>query len=112
MSAALVPNINIQIPEAFQELFNPWRYKIFYGGRGSAKSHSFARALVARAMESPITILCCRELQKSIKNSVFRLLVNTIKSLGFEDKFDIGINYLKAKNGSEFDCILVKRSCR
>jgi phage terminase large subunit len=46
------------LPAAFQGLFEPHRYKAFHGGRGSAKSHSFATALVILAAQKPLRIVC------------------------------------------------------
>ena len=50
--------LNISLPEAFQELFKPARYKTYYGGRGSAKSWSMATALIVRMLQSPVRVLC------------------------------------------------------
>lgn len=73
---------DIEIPRAFQELYRPHRYKVFWGGRGSAKSRSYATALIQAAVEGHERILCCREIQLSIKDSVKRLLDDEIKRLG------------------------------
>ena len=62
--------IDVQIPEAFSDLFKPARYKAFFGGRGSAKSHSFAKALLLEGGQTRLRILCAREIQRSIKDSV------------------------------------------
>jgi len=72
----------VQIPEAFGFLFEPARYKGAYGGRGSAKSHSFAGALVAKAAENSLRVLCARETQRSIRDSVKRLLDDKIHDYG------------------------------
>ncbi|MEM9659819.1 MAG: phage terminase large subunit, partial [Planctomycetota bacterium] len=56
----------IQIPDAFHDLLTPARYKVYYGGRGSAKSWSFATILIALAASKPLRILCAREIQLSI----------------------------------------------
>jgi phage terminase large subunit len=78
----------IQIPDSFEFLFNPpWaRYRGAFGGRGSAKSHTFAAALLIKAYERELRVLCCREIQNSIRDSVKRLL---------DDKID-GNDELKA----------------
>ena len=68
-----------QIPEVFEPLFEPYRYKVFRGGRGGAKSRSFATALIAKARSGPERILCCREIQRSIKDSVKRILDDEIQ---------------------------------
>src|SRR5690242_8950692 len=62
------------IPEAFSGLWQYYRYRAYYGGRGSAKSWSIARALVWRAHTEKKRILCAREFQSSIRDSVHRLL--------------------------------------
>jgi len=93
----------IQIPSKLGELFDgDARYRVAYGGRGSAKSWSVAQMLVAKAMESPKTILCTRELQKSIKVSSYKILKETIERLGVGEHFNVGESYIKGKNGSEF----------
>lgn len=76
----------VKLAEEFRELFNPyWRYLVFEGGRGSLKSHSIARALLLRGRESKLRILCTRELQKSIKDSVHKLLKDLAEQYQFTD---------------------------
>ena len=76
----------VKIPSEFKELFNPeWRTLLFYGGRGSAKSESVARALILRGRKEKLRILCTRELQLSIKDSVHKLLKDLIELYGFDD---------------------------
>ncbi|MEY4074744.1 MAG: hypothetical protein RJA29_2101, partial [Pseudomonadota bacterium] len=64
----------VEFPEKLQFLFEPARYKVAYGGRGSGKSWGFARALIILAGMRRMRILCAREVQKSIKDSVHKLL--------------------------------------
>ena len=52
--------IKLSLPAQFRDLFKPARYKAFYGGRGSAKSHSFATALLMQAGKEPLRVLCGR----------------------------------------------------
>ena len=92
----------IQIPQVFQPLFKPYRYKAYYGGRGSAKSHSFAMALVILAAKSPMRILCGREIQRSIKDSVKRLIDDKIKECGLEAFFTSTETEIRGRNGSLF----------
>lgn len=84
--------MQVQIPEAFSGLFDPpigsVRYRGFYGGRGSGKSWAVARALVLHAHAQPLRILCAREVEKSIKDSLKRLLDDTIRSLGLADAYE------------------------
>lgn len=78
--------VKVQIPIEFKELFNPkWRNILYYGGRGSTKSHSVARALLLRGRQSKKRILCTRELQNSIEDSSFQLLVDLINKYEFND---------------------------
>ena len=66
---------NIDLPDWCRDLFNEdARYFALVGGRGSGKSYSVAACLVLRAAAKPLRILCAREIQKSIKDSVKRLL--------------------------------------
>lgn len=79
-----------QIPAIFEPLFTrPRRKNMLFGGRGSAKSHSVARFCVSRAQESTIRILCTRELQKSIAESVHQLLCDCIHNMGLDAEFII-----------------------
>lgn len=71
----------------FLELFRPHRYKVFYGGRGSGKSYSVARALIVIAAKVCVRVLCCREIQNSIRDSSYQLLKDTIERLGLEASF-------------------------
>lgn len=64
----------VQFNEAFSFLFVPSRYKACHGGRGGGKSHAFALALLLIGRERPIRVLCAREIQTSIKDSVKLLL--------------------------------------
>ena len=50
----------IRIPKIFKPLDEPYRYKVMYGGRGSAKTWTVARKLILRGVEKPLLILCTR----------------------------------------------------
>jgi phage terminase large subunit len=78
LSSSAPPSPRLELPEAFEPLFQPARYKAFWGGRGSGKSHSFAAALVTKAYEESKRILCAREIQKSIRDSVKALIDDKI----------------------------------
>ena len=92
----------ITIPKAFKELFEPTRFKIYYGGRGGAKSHNFARALLVRCMQQQTRVLCARELQGSIGDSVHKLLTDIIDQHDLRSFFTIQKANIIGKNGSEF----------
>jgi phage terminase large subunit len=99
--------VNAQFPEKLQFLFQPHRYKCGYGGRGGAKSWNFARALLLHGtgqtyFNRPLRVLCTREIQKSIKDSVHTLLRNQISALGLDGFYKIQETGIKGANGSEF----------
>lgn len=96
------PTRRIDIPVAFQDLFRPHRYKVYYGGRGGGKSWAFARALILRALERPTRILCAREFQASINDSVLHLLESQISEMGLASYFKTTRTSISASNGSEF----------
>lgn len=95
-------SLTIEFPEKFQILFKPARYKVLYGGRGGAKSHSIARALLVKARKQPLRVLCARELQTSIRDSVHKLLSDIILSYEWTDFYEITEASIRGKNGSEF----------
>lgn len=94
---------DVKIPEKLLFFLNKKaRYKIIYGGRGSGKSWAAARCLIVLALQSKIRILCTRQLQTSIANSVHKLLSDSIQELGLSEYFDITRDAIRCNNGSEF----------
>lgn len=94
--------LEIAVPEKFEPLFFSNRYKVFYGGRGGAKSWSFARALIVRSIQRKTRILCTREFQLSIQESVYALLEAQIEELGLLPFFRLRQTSITGLNGSEF----------
>ena len=95
--------INIDIPDKCIPVFkDKMRYKVLRGGRGSAKSWTFARYLIFKTAECNKRVLCTREMQNSIKDSVYRLLIDVIVDLKLQDKYDIQKDIIKSYSGSEF----------
>lgn len=99
----------VRLPEAFRFLWAdkgddglPVRYRAVYGGRGSAKSHSFAQALVLKAAEKPLRVACYREIQKSIRDSVKRLLDDKIAASGLQSFYQSTDTEIRGPNGSLF----------
>lgn len=92
----------VEIPQKLLPLFQPKRYKILHGGRGSGKSWSIARALVALGASKPIRVLCARETQKSIQESVHRLLKDQISLLNLDSLYEVQENRIIGSNGTEF----------
>ena len=101
---------NAQFPVKMAGLFEKARYKIYYGGRGAGKSHSVAKALLILAARSPIRVLCAREYQTSIRDSVHKLLCDQIELMNMHSIFEITQNSIKGKNGSEFAFIGLKNN--
>ena len=91
-----------QLPKKLRFLFEPHRYKVVYGGRGGAKSWNFARALLIRGAHNRERILCAREIQRSIRDSVHRLLCDQIQQLGLGDFYDVTETEIRGRNGTEF----------
>jgi len=90
------------ILEIFQFLFKPCRYKALYGGRGGGKSHAIAEALLILGAQNRHRILCTREFQTSIKDSVHKLLTDKIEALGLSGFYRVTQNQILGKNGTEF----------
>lgn len=91
-----------EFPEKLKFLFEPCRYKGIRGGRGSGKSWGVARALLVIAASKPTRILCTREVQKSIQQSVHQLLKDQIAALGLESFYEVLQTEIRGKNGSAF----------
>ena len=82
-------NTDLRIEWWQKPLFNQYRYKILYGGRGSGKSFAVADTLLLTAMSRQCLVLCGREFQNSIKDSVHSLLKQRIEALGLDDYYEI-----------------------
>lgn len=85
------------IPTAYEFLYQKARYKVVKGGRGKAASWSFARVLVDLGHTRKLRILCTREVQNSIKDSVYQLLVDQIHLLGYTEFYHIGASVIRHK---------------
>lgn len=102
---------NFEILEHYEELYwkidnytkHKSRYKIFYGGRGGGKSWGVSQALLIVGSKVKTRILCAREVQNSIQDSVHKLLKDTINSSKYLSQFYIVTNTsIVGKNGTEF----------
>lgn len=91
-----------EFPEKLRFLFEPARYKVLYGGRGGAKSWGVARALLIQAAAAPLRVLCAREFQSSIVESVHHLLQSQIGIIGLGDFYEVQNSVIRGANGSEF----------
>jgi phage terminase large subunit len=103
----------IDIPKVFRFLTDPplggTRYRVAYGGRGSMKSWNFARTLLALAANLKLRILCAREFQSSIKESVHKLLDDQIDLMDLRGWYDVKNTTIVGRNGSEFLFVGIKR---
>ena len=101
-----------QFPVKLECLFQPEksRYRILYGGRGGAKSWGVARALLIKGAQRSLRILCAREFQTSIKDSVHKLLCDQIIDLGLEGFYEITQTSIRGKNGTEFSFVGLKNN--
>ena len=96
--------MNIEIPEKLLPLYTTdKRFIILRGGRGGAKSHGVATFLLTKTLSSKVRVLCTREIQRSIKDSVWKLLVDKIEMHGWNAFFDITDAAIVCKRtGSDF----------
>lgn len=92
----------VEIPEKLGFLFEPHRYKVAYGGRGGGKSWAFADALLIQGLSNPLRIGCFREIQKSIKDSVHKLLADRIEKHNLGWFYEVQQTTIKGQNGTEF----------
>ena len=101
---------NAEFPEKLSVLFDKHRYKVTFGGRGGGKSWAIARALLIIGASKPTRILCAREFQTSIRDSVHKLLCDQIESLRLHGFYEITQTSIRAKNGSEFFFVGLKNN--
>jgi phage terminase large subunit len=94
----------VELPKKLIPVFaKKYRYRGAYGGRGSGKSYNFAKMLAIRGYQQPLKILCARELQNSIKDSVHHEIVSAIESEPWlKDAYEWGESYIRGKNGTSF----------
>ena len=101
--------VSFQLPAKLACLLDPattqpegGRFLVIHGGRGSAKSQSIAEALLHRGTEDKLKILCCREIQNSIRDSVHALLKYCIELMGLQDFYDVQADGIFGRNGTAF----------
>ena len=90
----------VDAPEALLPLIKPARYKAAYGGRGGAKSHFFAEQIAVRCYAKKTRVVCIREVQVTIRDSVRQLIVDKIYKLGLGWFYEILRDEIRGKNGS------------
>ena len=112
MSTIQEAKAKARFPAKLKCLFVPEkaRYRVLYGGRGGSKSWNIARALLLKGCEQKIRVLCAREYQTSIKDSVHKLLCDQIFALELEAHYEITERSLRGTNGTEFIFVGVKNN--
>lgn len=122
--ASPATNLDVWFPPKLRFLFKPSRYKVAYGGRGSSKSWSIARALLligkqpdllwpgwsAKYGNEGIRILCYRETMRSIEESVHQLLADQIRLLQLDGFYKTQLKNIVGRNGTEFFFAGVRQS--
>jgi phage terminase large subunit len=92
--------LRIKTPRWFKPFLAPSRYKGAYGGRGSGKSHAFAEAVIeAHVIDQKRRTVCVREIQKSLAQSVKRLLELKIEAMGVSQYFEVQESVIKSRYG-------------
>jgi phage terminase large subunit len=99
-TATAEPALRIEVPRPLRPLLAPARYKGAHGGRGGCKSHFYAGLLIARAMSQPgLRAVCIREVQRSLEQSVKRLLEDKIEALGVGAHFRVLNTHIETPGG-------------
>lgn len=96
----------VETPIAFAELYTiplgAVRERSYYGGRGSAKTWQVARALLVLGMRRRLRVLCLREYQATMRQSVLKVLEDMIRRLNLGGFYRVGKTGILGANGTEF----------
>lgn len=102
------PKVNL--PPVFEPIFEPHRVKTLIGGRGSGKSETIGRKLLADGIREPLNIVCGREFQNSIKESVHSMLSYLIEDMGIQSEYEVLNSEIKGANGTQFSFVGLSRN--
>jgi len=102
--------VEIKIPPVYKSLDAPHDYYVIKGGRGSAKSESVGRKLLLKGIERPRKIVCGREFQSSIKESVYDMLADFISTYKLDKFYNVLKTEITAKNGTSFSFVGLRHS--
>ena len=91
-----------EFAEHTQPIWDPYRIKVLKGGRGGVKSWTAARYHLIDGYQQPLRVLCGREVQRSIKESVHQLLADQIELLGLGGFYEVLATEIRGKNGTRF----------
>ena len=99
-TAAASRQVNIELKQKVSFLLDMHPFKVLYGGRDAIKTHSFCRALLILGADQPLRILCAREIQKSIADSVHQLLCDLIEKYEMGSFYKASETDIVGKNGT------------
>ena len=97
----------IRLPPKLVPVYSPplgsVQYRATFGGRGSGKSQTAALMAAVQGYAQPLRVLCAREYQVSIAESFHAELKAAIAAHPWlEFHYDVGRDYLRGRNGTEF----------
>lgn len=92
-------DLRIPTAEVFEPLLAPARYKGAHGGRGSAKSHHFAGQVIEESIADRLDFVCIREVQRTLDQSVKKLLESKVEAFNVGDHFDIQDRRIRSRRG-------------
>src|SRR5882672_1328450 len=102
-SAALAPKLRVQFPKKAKCLLRQQAmYKVFHGGRGGSKSWDFVRAALVLGTMNPLFVLCTREIQQSIDESVYKLICDQIEAMNLSHFYTAFDQEIRGANGTRF----------
>jgi phage terminase large subunit len=93
--------LEIKTARVFKPLLKAARYKGAHGGRGSGKSHFFAELLIEQMLVKQTSAVCVREIQKSLNQSVKKLLEDKIETLHVGSFFEVMESEIRCHNGGK-----------
>jgi len=93
---------NINLPSWLSDFTKPYRYKVSHGGRGGGKTEGYGRLLVLMGYQKPLKIMCCRQFQNSIDESVKPTLEAIIYEYGLQNFYEITDKRINGLNGTTF----------
>ena len=92
-------NIHLRINRMlFNDVYYPWldnyrhRYEVYYGGAGSGKSVFIAQKLLVKAINRKRKVLVIRKYGTTIRDSVFQLVIDTLKKWGIYEYCKINLS--------------------
>ena len=99
--------LKYSFPDKFQRLFEPKRFKVLYGGRAAGRSWACARAALimgtgavpGHPLQPPLRVLCVRELQNSISESIHKLIADQVDNMGMNYLYEVQRDHIFGRKG-------------